>query len=468
MSTQPRTFHAWSLPPGVPVPPGPSGGYSAGPVRIGVLEADGGWMRRAAEVLREAGGHLHSRPARSIAAALGSVGSRFLDPVDPLRAEALELLGPTSGLSPEMAAAVLDGMASDWTEERFLALLEGDLGDDAFLDGFRPRGRRRVCAVGPALCVQMVSGSVPGVGATALFRSLLVKGPTLLKPGRGDVVLPVLAARAIREVDPVLGDAVGVVYFPGGSEALENAALSAADVVVAYGGDATVQTLRARTPAATRFVAYHHRVSFGVVGREALVPEHVHQTASEVAGAVAFFDQRGCVSPQVVYVEERGPVEPAAFARELAGAMAVLEDHLPGGVLDAAEASARHQARGAAELMAATGSGVEVHHGGEAGWTVIYDPAPAFAPSCVGRVIRVKPVDDIARIPALVAPFSAHLQSVGVAGCAGRLGGIAEELARLGVSRIGGFDTMPFPPPDWHHDGQGPLRALVRWVDLDV
>ena len=57
-----------------------------------------------------------------------------------------------------------------------------------------------------------------------------------MKPGRGDVVLPVLAAEAIREEDPILGEAIAVVYFPGGSEALEDAALLAGDVVVAYGG----------------------------------------------------------------------------------------------------------------------------------------------------------------------------------------------------------------------------------------
>ncbi|HKJ03094.1 MAG TPA: acyl-CoA reductase, partial [Longimicrobiales bacterium] len=184
--------------------------------------------------------------------------------------------------------------------------------------------------------------------------------------------------------------------------------------------------------------------------------------------AVAFFDQRGCVSPQVVYVEEGGLVTPRDFARELAHAMGVLEDHLPGGTLDPDEASARHQLVGTAELLAASGSGVELHRGGDAGWAVIFDPASAFAPSCVGRVVRVKPVADVLHTPTLVAPFARHLQSVGVAGCGDRLPRLAEELARAGVSRITGFDAMPFPSPAWHHDGQGPLRALVGWVDLEL
>jgi hypothetical protein len=316
--------------------------------------------------------------------------------------------------------------------------------------------------------VQIVAGSVPGVGATALLRSLLVKGPTLVKPGRGDVVLPVLLAEALRSVEPTVGDAAAVIYWPGGSEALEEAALAEADVVTAYGGDDAVRRLRARTPVTTRFVAYHHRVSLGVVGREALEDARRHRTASEVAGAVAFFDQRGCVSPQVVFVEEGGDASPLDFARELSVAMEAVERHLPGGTLDPGEASLRHQVRGTAELQAAAGMGVEVHDGGAAGWAVIYDPGPDLGPACVGRLVRVKPVADVLEVPGLVSPLGSHLQTVAVAGCGARLERLAGALTEAGVSRVAGFDATAFPAPWWHHDGQGPLRALVRWADLEV
>lgn len=462
-----RAFASWSLPRGVTRPPGPGLSFQVGAVRVRYVESDPPWIGVVAEALREARGALASRSARSVAATLGRVGARFLDPGDPLRAAALELLPPTSGLSAPMAAAVLDGMATDWVEERLMAALESEFSPPELLDRFVTKGGRAVRAVAPALCVQVVSGSVPGVGATALLRSLMTKGPTLVKPGRGDVVLPVLLAEALREEDPVLGNAAAVVYWPGGSTGVEDAALTEADVVTAYGDDQAVGELRSRTPVTTRFVAYHHRVSFGVVGRDGLDAAHRHRIASEVAGSVAFFDQRGCVSPQVVYVEEGGEVAPADFAREVAGALEALERLLPGGELDPMEASSLQQLRGTAELVAASGSGVEVHHGGTRSWTVIYDPAPAFAPTCAGRVVRVKPVADVGRVPALVAPFRSHLQTAAVDGCGGRLGGLAEALARVGVSRITRFDAVPFPPAWWHHDGEGGMRPLVRWVDLE-
>jgi hypothetical protein len=470
MSTVPpvQPFDAWVLPRGTGLPEGSRGVHDMEGVRVGSLPPDAVWIRRLTAALRGAKVALGSRSALEIAQALGAVGERFLDPEDPVRTKALELLPATSGLSPEMAAAVLDGMAADWTGAKLSRLLQVDLGGGSVVDGFVDAPHGRVQAVGPNLCLQVVSGSVPGVGVTALVRSLLVKGPTLLKPGLGDVVLPVLFGQVLHEVDSTLADALAVVYWPGGSEAVEDVALQEADVTTVYGGDGVVRELGARAPVTARFVAYHHRLSLGVVGREALGPDLVHRTASEVAGAVAFFDQRGCVSPHVVYVEEGGAAVALAFTEELAEALATVETHLPGGRLDPLEASELQQVRGAAELMAATGAGTEVRHGGDASWTVILDPEASFVPSCGARVVRVKPVDDVLRVPGIVEPLGHHLQTVGVAGAGDRIETLGEAFGRVGATRITGFADVPFPHPWWHHDGTGPLQALVRWVDLEV
>lgn len=445
------------------------------------------------ETLRETRPMLVDRDAADLASVLGRVGERFLDSNDVLRREALELLPGTSGLSAEMAVAVLDGMAADWTEARLSALLGAELGDAAVLDGFVDRGGmngapprgRRVMAVGPALCVQIVAGSVPGVGVSALLRSLLVKGPTLLKPGRGDAVLPVLFARGLGEADRALAAALAVVYWPGGERDLEDAALARADVVTVYGSDATVRDLRARAPVTARFVAYHHRVSVGVVGSDALTVTGADASAADVARALALFDQRGCVSPQLIYVEEGGQRSPEEFAEALARALAEIEAALPTGPLGPAESSSLHQTRGTAELLAASAGG-RVIHGDAASWTVLLEPrhgasapseptgtpeaAPPYAAypaTAAGRVARVRPLASVEALPRLLAPLSGHLQTVGVAGLGDRLEGVARSLATVGASRVVPFAAVPFPPPWWHHDGGGPLTDLVRWIDLE-
>ena len=463
-------FRAWALPEGVDRPDAPPALVDVGGVGVERLDTDAAWVGGLCRALVNTGASLRARPARDLLRSLGRTGRRFGDSHDAYRKEALALLPAVAGVSPQMAVAVLDGMANDWTEDRLAGLLDRDLGGPAALDDFvtaPPAGSGRLLASGPRLCVQVVSGSVPGVSATALVRSLLVKGPTLVKPGLGDVVLPVLFARALREEDPDLADAAAVVYWPGGSAALEDAALAEAEVVVAYGGDAAVADLRRRTPVTARFQAYHHRVGVGVVGREALSADGSARTAADVAEAVALFDQRGCVSPQVVWVEEGGEVPPGAFAAEVAAALQDLDGVLPGGRLDPEEASAVQQARSLAEMLASTGSATEVHHGGAAAWTVIVHADASPEPACVGRVVRIGPVADVRDVPALLAPYRSHLQTVAVAGCGGRLEDLGRRLAAAGVSRVVPFGRAPFPPAWWSHDGQGPLRCLVRWTELE-
>ena len=448
---------------------GPQGASGPGEAAAGLsrLDVSPDWMEALTAGLMRARPLLLARQVGSLADTLGRAGARFLDPGDPLRREALELLPVTSGLSAAMSEATLDGMAADWTPERLHGLLAAEFPDGPALDGFVAGRRDALRAVSAPLTTQVVSGSVPGVGATALLRSLLVKSPTLLKPGLGDVVLPVLLARAVAEEDPELAAAMAVVYWPGDALDVTTAAVAAAGTVVAYGSDHAVASLRDRAAVTSRFVAYHHRVSVGVVGRDALTADRVREVASEVAGTVAFFDQRGCVSPQVVYVEEGGSVDPLGFAEHVAGAMAQLEDHLPGGPPQPDEAAAVQQVRATAEILAAAGKAVWLRHGEGASWTVVLDSEDALDQACVARTVRLVPISDAMMVPERLRPMAAHLQTLGVAGCGEQLGPLANAMAEVGVTRITPFDRVAFPPPWWHHDGEGPLTALVKWVELE-
>ena len=177
---------------------------------------------RLLEVLREAGARLADVPVRDLVTCVGRVADRFLDSSDPIRHRAIDLLVPTAGLSKEMASEILTGMARDWTAERLTELLRRELQGPGVLDGFcRLDEGRSVRAKGPLLTFHVGAGTVPGVSVTSMIRALLVKSAVLLKPGLGDVVLPVLFAEALAEEAPELSDALAVTYWPGGSSPLE-------------------------------------------------------------------------------------------------------------------------------------------------------------------------------------------------------------------------------------------------------
>jgi hypothetical protein len=216
-------------------------------------------------------------------------------------------------------------------------------------------------------------------------------------------------------------------------------------------------------PATTRVVGYHHRLGVAMVGRDAFTG-----AAADLARSVALFEQRGCVCPHHVWVEEGGSVEPMDFAKRVADALAALESALPSAPLSPDEASAVQQLRGTAELQAVTSGGRVWHGGAEAPWTVVFEPQAVPGPGTLARGVRVRPLTDLSNAVEQLAPLGAHLQTVGYAGFDGRLDRLTEIVGRTGASRVVPLRSMPFPPPWWLHDGRGPLRDLVRWVEVEA
>ena len=277
-------------------------------------------------------------------------------------------------------------------------------------------------------------------------------------------LFPALFVQSLADVDPKLAACFGVTWWPGGDAALDEVAFGRADAVIAYGGVGAIDAIRARVPLDTRFVAYGHKLSFGVVGREWLTRERAVEAAERAGYDAAKYDQQGCLSPHLFYVEQGGEVSPRAFAELLAAALGRYQQVMPRGQIGLAEAAAIRQLRAGYELRA---DAALFESPGDTAWTVAYDEDPRFEPSCLNRTIRVKPIGDVLDTAELARPVRAYLQTCGVGLEAGRLEGLAEALGRLGLDRVCPLGRMPDPSPAWHHDGRFNLLDLVRWTDLE-
>ena len=408
--------------------------------------------------LRASARTLATIPSRELIAGLGEVGESF---ADSLGGKGLERIARNAGLSEAMAAEVVDGMAATWSTDALERLVHAEFPDPRVLDGFVPGTGRSVAAAAPGLTLHLGAGSVPGVTVTSIMRALLVKSPVLAKPGSGDVALTTAFARHLGCVDPRLGAAAAVQYWPGGTAewaGLERELFGAADQVVVYGSDATIESVRARTPASTRLIEHGHRIGVAVVDATG-----DPGAASDAARAVALFDQRGCVSTHLFLVlGDRAAAR--GWSAGLADALSALESALPPGPASPGELAGMHQLRGRLAMSAAAGGETEMLHRAGSRWAVILGTPEAFEP-VGGRTAWVLPVPDVSACLEALSPLGPVLQTVGIAGIGADARALAEGLAQVGATRVVPLSEVPFPRADWLHDGQRPLRELVRWIE---
>lgn len=402
--------------------------------------------------------HLAHMPTARIVAAIDEVAARFASPATLEGKQARALLPAVTGYSPQTVEDILTHMSRDWRAESLNRLLVSELGTASGIDmSARPNA---AFARGPNFAFHIFSGNVPGVAVTSVIRSLLVKAGTFGKSASGEPVLPALFARALREVAPELADCLAVAYWPGGTRELEAVAIAAADTVIVYGGEDVVKSVSTRIAPEARLVVHGPRISVGLVARNA-----DPGVARDIAAATAAYDQQGCVSPHVVYVEKGGPVDPLDLARAIAHELEKLEASHPRRRINASEAVAIRDARARAEFSGRTVFGPE-----HTGFTVIYDDADdALVASCLNRTLHVKTIENAAALKRILEPHRALLQSVALAGFDGdEIPPIASLLTDSGVTRITTFERLPWPPMHWHHDGRGPLEELLTWHDLDI
>lgn len=400
-------------------------------------------IAEAVASLRNAQRQLARRSRDEIVALLGEVIEAWLAPDSRWLGRAVSQLPRATGFSAAMIRHALPTMLAPLRRPGLEALLEREV------------GMRR----GPQLILHVLPGNLPGLAAIPAALSLAIGSAVLLKAGRGDRAFPALFADSIAERDPQLGACVAALYWPGGARDCEDAALTA-DLVVASGDDETIAALGAR--ARGRFIGHGHRISFAVVARE--VADNVEaagRTAALLAQDVAMWDQRGCLSPQLCFVEGDRDIA-QRFAARVARALEPLAEQLPPAAPSPAERLALRRFRDDAEWRGLGGEPVTLFAAADdAAGTVVVESDAALRPSPLCRTLRVQPLADAGALSALLAPARAQLEGAGLAAPPHRWAGIADGLGAAGVHRVCEIGAMQRPPLDWR---QGGRPRVGDWV----
>jgi hypothetical protein len=419
-------------------------------------------LQELVQHLRAAGASLRKRPIDEILALLGEVAEAWLAPDSSWRRAAEEALPQVTGFSPEMIRYGLPLMFEPLRAPAVRDLLDRELGDRQVLDHV-VNGRS---AAGPGLGLHVLSGNIAGTGVIPIALSLAIKAPTLVKAAAGDRLTAAMFARSIEAVDSGLGSCVAVRYWSGGDRRCEEQGFDLADLVVISGSDASIEDARARCR--SRFIGHGRKVSFAVVAREVLANETAISAAAEaLAMDVSLWDQRGCLSPQICFVE--GDFESACRFGETVGcALDRLAERLPPGEVSPDEAAAVRRFRDDAEWSHIGGSPTLLCASqGSIAWTVVVEPAAEFRPTPLYRSLRVLPLNSAEGLPRILAPAARFVECTGVAASATRRAAIAAILTRAGVHRVCALGHMQKPSLSWLQGGRPRIADWVTWRGVE-
>ena len=408
-----------------------------------------------------------TRTIEQIITALGQAAQSWLIPDNPWRTRAIEQAPAATGFSPAMIEEAIRLTFGPITPSSLGELLDRELGDRRVLDEFRPHGKVQARASGPPVITHILAGNVPPPGIISICCGLMLKSGNVVKLSQRDPVFPSLFVESLRAVDSELAASVTLLEWPRSETALTQAAVNGAGAVIAYGDDSAVNAVRRLLPDGAAFLGYGQKMSFAYIGKEAMTAENLPSLAEAAAFDVSVYDQQGCLSPHVIYVEERGALGPRKFAAALAEAMGAFHARIPRGTLSVEEASQISLTRSGYEFRAASDRRVAVWASSNPNdWAVIYEDNPAFEPSCLNRVVFVKPTDGIPRVLDAIQRFASRISTVGLAPMSERMNSFTNDLARLGVNRVCPIGQMQRPPLWWYHDGKPNLASLLRWTEL--
>jgi len=396
--------------------------------------------------LRDARTALRSVPLKDRVNVIDAVARQWVTRDSRWRRLAVAALPRTTGLPEEVVSLALDNL---WNALRAPALAAAIRAEwpAASLDGPTTSGSDPVDGALPRLAFHSLAGNVPGVGVFGMVAALLAGVPSMAKAAARESLLPMLIAQSIAAEDARLGTALAVLSWRGGDEELDRVAIGGADLTLAYGRDDTLAAFAARKP--RHFVGFGPRVSVGIVTREATDA----RSAVVAARQTALYDQQGCLSPQILVIEETDSATTDRFTDALFSELARLDVRWPRVPLALAESAAVWLTLEEQRWRAQEGQAIRVLAGESDRFGVICNRTGQPIASPLFRHLVVTPVRRLAEAGPVLAPWSTLVEAVGYAGPRHRLDEIAGLAHQCGAHRVCALDHMQAPPFSWRQSG---------------
>lgn len=378
-------------------------------------------------------------------------------------AQACERMARTSPLAPAIVRNSYEDMHYLFTRDRLEAMLDFELGDRAYVDGWKAvpsvDGYKASVRAFPPRMVHILAGNAPGVAAVSIIRGALSKGVHLFKLPSNDLHTLTAMLRILAELAPghPIARSFSAVYWRGGDAAIESRLFSPIffDKLAAWGGESSLRSAKNYVGPGFELISFDPKTSISMIGREAFAPGADLAEIAELAAIdVTPWDQSACVSSRFIYIEASDD-ETDRFCDLLQQRMAV-ERRISSAIGPKVPAAIREEVDVLRDM--APEFGVFGSYDG-AGLVVRSDAPVDFHPDGkIVNVVTVKSLDDAVR------HVSVATQTVGVWPAARKLA-LRDALASAGTQRVVALGLAASGGAGMAHDGFIPLHRFMRWLN---
>jgi hypothetical protein len=391
---------------------------------------------------------------------------------NPHLQRALAMSGGGALYSPEILERIYRTFPEILRREPLEEYVERSIGSE-YLDGWVDVDlvdRRMAVRAFGARAVHVIAGNSPEIALRTVINNAITRSDAIVKIPANDPYAATALALTMIEMAPdhPITRHLSVAYWKGGDASIERRLYDSRSIekIVAWGGFASMRSIREYLAPGLDLVALDPKLSASLVGSAAFASEHALADAvSRAAADVGYFNQGGCVSARVIYVEagtdREGIARANEFGRRLFEAIQALPADLSSShpsfdpVLREEIAGLRHS------------TGFKVHGGrGDEGAVIVSQSAELvdFSERLDCRVANVVPVDSIAEA---MRHLTIHTQTIGIYPDELKRQ-LRDECALRGGQRIVSLGAATAAGMTGPHDAIQVLSRIVRWLRDDT
>lgn len=370
----------------------------------------------------------------------------FLDPQSKWRKNIDRIIPQTTGYSSEIIKVGFTKYLTTFRKYELQRFVSEDFYNPQILEQFVPNHKGGFSkAIASDIITHVWSGNVPGLPLWSLISSLLVKSGSICKLPKSEPFIASWFVQLLAEIDSVISNSIAIIYWPGGTTKLEDIAINHSDVIIGYGNNDILNQISKRVPATKKFLGYGEKVGLSIVSRETLKPNKVHNIVKNIALEIMRYDQQGCYSPQMIFVQKNAQINSKNFAQMVGSALHQLEKQYPLRSLNLEESIERAQRIKEIETQSIFDDTLKLFKNQKSSWVVVYQESLIFYPTSLNRFIRIMPFSDINELVQLITFHKKYIQTIGLSASKETMFDWCEKLSCTGVSRFTSLKSMTLP-----------------------